>query len=208
MAGKIVVTTLLFPNFELLDVFGPLEMFGLSGMLNKEIELKFVSETGGLVKSNVGPQSASDYSFTDDVPSDILLIPGGNGSRAQVENPVVLDWLEKQAERTNIVASVCTGAALLAKAGILDAHSATTNKMVFDWVSSLNEDVNWVPKARWVKSGNIYTSSGVSAGIDMALSVIEELYGVEHAQKVADCAEYEWNRDSENDPFAELYGLA
>lgn len=208
MHKKIVVTTLLFPDFEVLDVFGPLEMFGLSGMLNKEIELKFVSETGGLVKSNVGPQSASDYSFDDDVISDVLIVPGGNGTRVQVENPVLINWLKKQTERTQIVTSVCTGAALLAKAGILDGCSATTNKMVFDWVSSINEKVHWIPKARWVKSGNIYTSSGVSAGMDMALSVIEELYDLEHAQKVANCAEYRWDRDSENDPFAELYGLA
>ena len=77
MSRKIIVTTLLFPDFELLDVFGPLEMFGLSGMSNNEIELKFVSETGGLISSNVGLKSASDYSFKDNVPSDILLVPGG-----------------------------------------------------------------------------------------------------------------------------------
>ncbi len=207
MSEKLIVTTLLFEGFELLDVFGPLEMFGFTNVLKENIELKFVSENGQPVKSSAGPISVVDYSFSDVVVSDVLIIPGGMGTRTEVNNKALIKWLAYQCEKTKIISSVCTGSALLAKAGVLDHLSATTNKMAFKWVSSINSKVDWVPEARWVESNDIYTSSGVSAGMDMVLSIIAKLYGQEVAMQVANGTEYEWHQDASYDPFAKLHGL-
>lgn len=204
---KLVIVTLLFDGFELLDVFGPLEMFGFTNIIKENIELKFVSENGLPVKSSAGPISVVDYSFNDVIHSDILIIPGGAGTRIEVNNKTLIKWLIQQCDKSKIISSVCTGAVLLAKAGVLDHLPATTNKMVFEWVSSVNSKVEWVPEARWVESENIYTSSGVSAGIDMTLSIISKLYGKDTAIRVATGTEYEWHQDASYDPFAKIHGL-
>ena len=199
---KLIVATLLYPDFELLDVFGPLEMFGMSRFINQGLELKFVSQTGGTVASSAGPISVCDYSFSDFESCDILMVPGGLGSRHEVNNKELIDWVQVQSDRATYVVSVCTGSAILAQAGVLSNHSATTNKIAFDWVQSFSTSTNWHKKARWVKSDNIYTSSGVSAGTDMSLAILEHLYGREYAEKVAHLTEYAWNDDPENDDFA------
>lgn len=100
----------------------------------------------------------------------------------------------------------CTGSALLAKSGRLDGHKATTNKTAFDWVTSQGPEVLWQRKARWVEDGRFITSSGVSAGIDMALSAIALMHGTATAEEVAFWSEYEWHDDPRWDPFAERYG--
>ena len=143
----------------------------------------------------------------DKIHSDIILIPGGAGTRVEVDNIVLINWLKQQCKKAKIVSSVCTGAALLAKTGLIDNVSATTNRMFFDWVTSINPNVNWVPEARWVESDNIYTASGVTAGIDMALSMISNLHGRDVAVQIANGTEYEWHEDSSYDPFAKLHGL-
>ncbi len=207
MSNKLTITTLLFDDFELLDVFGPLEMFGLAKMLEGNVELKFVSEKGNNIKSSAGPESVVDYSFADNITSDILLIPGGMGTRLQVNNDNLISWLSAQCKKSTIVASVCTGAALLAKTDFLDDVPATTNKAAFEWVSSINSKVKWQPAARWTESGNTFTSSGVSAGTDMSLAILAKIYGQKTAEKIANTAEYEWNQDASYDPFSKIYGL-
>jgi len=190
---------LLFEGFELLDVFGPLEMFG---MLDDDFEIRLVSQSAPVVGTGAGPRSVIDDHFADDRAYDILMVPGGMGTRREVDNPPVLDWLKKAAARAEIVASVCTGSALLARAGVLDGRKATTNKNAFDWVVSQGPKVDWQRRARWVEDGRFFTSSGVSAGTDMALALIARLSGIDQARQVARWAEYVWNEDSENDPFA------
>jgi transcriptional regulator GlxA family with amidase domain len=190
---------LLFDGFELLDVFGPLEMFG---MRDDEFTIRLISEQEEIVASTQGPRSVIDDHFAADRSYDILLVPGGMGTRREVGNKSLLDWLARAAEHAEIVASVCTGSALLAKAGLLDGKRATTNKRAFDWVRSQGPKVAWQPQARWVEDGKFWTSSGVSAGTDMALALIARLYGIERAHEAADWAEYIWNEDSTDDPFA------
>ncbi|PSW06641.1 DJ-1/PfpI family protein [Photobacterium lipolyticum] len=202
MSSKLTVTTLLFNQFELLDAFGPLEMFGV---LNNDYQLKLVSETGQPVASAQGPQIMVDHSFQDSFHSDILLIPGGIGTRVEVESLKVLSWLQKTAAQTQYLCSVCTGAALLANAGLLENRSATTNKKNYHWVTRFGNDVNWQPVARWVQDGDVFTSSGVAAGIDMTLALIGHLHGEEVARKVAIHAEYLWQNDPRDDPFAPLH---
>jgi transcriptional regulator GlxA family with amidase domain len=98
--------------------------------------------------------------------------------------------------------SVCSGSAILAKAGLLDGRRATSNKRYFSLAEGAGPKVQWVRRARWVDDGNRVTSSGVSAGIDMSLAVIERLYGAKTAESLADGTEYQWHRDADNDPFA------
>lgn len=193
------IGALVFPQFELLDLYGPLEMFGLD---KEAFEVRIVAQTADPVAANAGPRTVPDDAFGDRERYDILLVPGGQGSRPGVENTVLLDWIAAQAARAEVVTSVCTGSALLARAGVLDGRSATSNKLAWDWVVSQGPKVNWVRKARWVEDGDILTSSGVSAGTDMSLRVIERLIGTERMETVAKRAEYVRNADPDDDPFA------
>lgn len=198
------VGALCFDKFELLDVFGPLEMFGV---LPDSFELVTIAETGPSIASTQGPRVVIERSFADAGQMDVLLVPGGIGTRVEVENDELLDFLRRQAPGLEILASVCTGSGLLAKAGLLDGRRATSNKKAFAWAVAQGPRATWVPEARWVEDGNVFTSSGVAAGIDMALAVIDRLVGPEIATRVADGTEYEWHRDSRWDPFAKLHGL-
>jgi putative intracellular protease/amidase len=197
-AKKKRLAIVLFPGFETLDVFGPVEMWGR--LLDYEVVM--VSEKGGLVRSAQGVDTNATYSFADAPQFDILMIPGGGGTRREVNNPVMLDFLRRQDRGTEYTTSVCTGAAVLAKAGLLAGHKATTNKRAWVWATSQDAKVAWQPSARWVVDGKYVTSSGVSAGTDMALGLVQRLYGREQAMQIAEGAEYVWNDVAENDPFA------
>ena len=204
MRSKRTIGVVLFEGFELLDVFGPLEMFGLAA---DDFEILLISEHGGVVSSRQGPKSVCDAAFSSSPALDLLLVPGGIGTRREVNNPVLLDWLKTRSEQAELVTSVCTGSALLAKAGVLDGVRATTNKLAFAWASSQSEKVLWQRQARWVEDGKFFTSSGVSAGIDLSLAVIARLVSDLAAEQAANFAEYSWQRDADRDPFAELHGL-
>ena len=131
-----------------------------------------------------------------------------NGESVELTSPspteTLLDWLRVQSRGVQYLTSVCTGSALLARAGLLDGIRATTNKLAFEWVASQSSRVNWQRQARWVEDGNIFTSSGVSAGIDMSLAVIARLVDQDTAEQTATWAEYDWHSDADWDPFAKL----
>ena len=203
MAQK-TLGVLLFPEFELLDVFGPLEAFGHA---KDWFRIVTVAERPGPVSSGQGPQAMADHGLGDCPPLDVLLVPGGMGTRREVNNAALLDWIGHQARGAEITASVCTGSALLAKAGVLDGRRATSNKRAFAWVSEQGPKVEWVRQARWVDDGNIVTSSGVSAGIDMALHLIGRIAGPAARDEIATRMEYEWQNDAAHDPFAKVWGL-
>lgn len=193
------IGALIFPGFEILDLFGPLEMFG---MLPDEFNARIIAQGHDPVASTQGPRTAVDVTTNNMQCCDLLLVPGGAGTRTEVHNGELLGWIKSVSAQAEIVMSVCTGSALLAQASVLDGKRATTNKRAFDWVCSQAPEVAWVRRARWVHDGNVYTSSGVSAGIDMSLAVISQLLGQETAEQVASWAEYQWNDDPGNDPFA------
>jgi transcriptional regulator GlxA family with amidase domain len=113
----------------------------------------------------------------------------------------MLQFLRERAPRAEVTMSVCTGSALLARAGLLDGVPATSNKMFFSLASKQSDAVEWREAARWVDAGRFVTSSGVSAGTDMALAVIERLFGAETAESVCRFTEYQWHRDADDDPF-------
>ncbi|GHV87501.1 hypothetical protein AGMMS50255_7970 [Spirochaetia bacterium] len=116
-----------------------------------------------------------------------------------------IDFIQKLkyiAEKSEWCLTVCTGSALLAKTGLLDNCNATTNKIAFEWVKSTGINVNWKYKARWVVDKKYYTSSGISAGIDMSLGFIFDRFGDEKVKEITKIMEYEWKNNKDNDPFA------
>lgn len=191
------VNILLFPDFETLDAFGPVEILG---RIN-DYTLHYVSINGGLVISRQQTQIMTEPIDQAD-PSGILLIPGGQGTRPLVHDEDFTKNLEHAAEQAAFCLTVCTGSALLARTGLLDDRKATSNKIAFDWVKSVNPTVHWVEHARWVTDGKYYTSSGVSAGIDMTLGFIADQFGTEQASDIAHGIEYVWNNDKTKDPFS------
>jgi transcriptional regulator GlxA family with amidase domain len=197
---------LLFPGFELLDVFGPLEAFGIR-VAREHFDTILVADQRGAVESAQGPKALAEGGIDDARPLDLVLVPGGIGTRKEVDNRRLTAWIDKRSVDAELVMSVCTGAALLARAGVLDGRRATSNKAAFDWVVSQGREVHWVKQARWVEDGKFWTSSGVSAGIDMALAVIARLTRRELAEEIAVLMEYEWHREADHDPFAAIHKL-
>ena len=124
-----------------------------------------------------------------------------------MNNPALLQFIRDQYPKLTILASICTGAGLLARAGVLDGRRATSNKRAFKWVVEQGATTTWVAEARWVEDGNVFTSAGVAAGIDMALAVIARLESEEVATRVAQQTEYDWHSDASWDPFAKLNNL-
>lgn len=198
------IGALIFPGFELLDVFGPMEMFGL---LADDFQLEFVAETPGPIQSNQQLKAYAERSINDSTAYDILFVPGGAGTRREVGNGRLLDWVSRSTQTAEYTLSVCTGSALLAKAGVLNDRRATTNKAAFSWVCEQGPNVDWVPQARWVEDGPFLTSSGVSAGMDMTLGAISLMHGEDRAEEVAKWCEYSWHKDKTHDPFARIHGL-
>jgi transcriptional regulator GlxA family with amidase domain len=202
--SPIHVGAVLFEGFELLDLYGPLEMFGL---LEGGAKITIVAEKAGPVRSSAGPCGIAEATMASSDGFEVLLIPGGIGTRKELTNEQFLVELKRLAEASRIVATVCTGSLLLATTGLIDGCKATSNKRVFQLVRTAAPKVNWTAKARWVEDGKYFTSSGVSAGMDMTLAVIAKLRGRETSLQIARRAEYEWHQDSSWDPFAAAAGL-
>jgi len=194
------VAVLLFNDFETLDVFGPVELFG---RLKQHYHILFYSLEGGLVKNYHGV--AVNTSKLEELKNGagIFLIPGGYGTRVEVNNATLLDLIKSVSMQSEFVHTVCTGSALLAKTGLLNGIKATSNKRAFDWVITQGPNVNWVRKARWTKDEKYYTSAGVSAGMDMTLGFLCDRHGIEFARKTAFEIEYNWIEDMEEDDFYE-----
>ncbi len=199
----------LYPGFEVLDVFGPVEMFMSLG--TTKVRVVMIAEKAGEIPSGAagdkagawsGPKVVAEYGFDNAPPIDLLMVPGGFGTMQQTQNAACLDFLRERADKAQFVLSVCSGSAILAKAGLLDGKKATCNKQYYGLLTSNGPKVDWQPKARWVEDGKFITSSGVSAGTDMALAVIAKLYGEDTANGIAKGTEYVRNADPGNDPFA------
>lgn len=189
---------ILFDDFETLDAFGPAEIIG---KLPKKYALEYYSSDGGIITSSQNIK-VETLPFADMNMTGIALIPGGMGTRKLTNHNAFINSLNEIAYKAEYILTVCTGSALLAKTNILNGKKATSNKMAFDWVCSQNINVNWQKNARWVSDEKIYTSSGVSAGMDMTLGFIADVHGKDTANDIAGFIEYIWNDNKENDPFA------
>ena len=204
MNKKRILGVLLYPRFEVLDAYGPLELWG---NLKDQVQVVTIAAKRGEIASSQGPRTIADYGYDDAPPIDLLLVPGGLGAIELLNDQTTLEWLRARAKKAELVMSVCNGASLLAAAGILDGRLATTNKMFWKMSTDPGPKVKWVKSARWVDAGSVVTSSGVSAGIDMSLAVIDRLYGKEVARWLERLTEYEPHRDPKWDPFAKQAGL-
>lgn len=199
------VGVFLFEGFEPLDVFGPVQMLGA---LRSRFRIHMLGPVADQpVTSSLGQRVLADRSWDDPTPLDIMMVPGGQGTRVEVSNERLLDAVRRHAGSSELVTSVCTGAAILAAAGLLDGRRATSNKRAFEWVKSQGPNVEWIAEARWVEDGNIVTSGGVAAGIDMAVHLIARLHDPSVAEALASGLEYRWNSVSTDDPFAAFQGL-
>ncbi len=193
------VAILLFDEVEVLDFAGPFEIFSVTG-LRSGGEAPFNVYT---VAENAGPISARNkltvtphYTIDTCPPPDIIVIPGGfgahRGSRAAMRNPAILDWVKRQHERTELTLSVCTGALVLATAGLLDGLQSTTHYGSYDLLGQVAPRTTVMRGVRYVDNGKVITSAGVQAGMDMALHVVARLLGDEAARETAHYIEYDW----------------
>lgn len=183
------VAILLFPVVEELDFVGPWEIFSFLGALRPDAcRIHTVSEHGGEVRCAKGLRVIADHPFATAPAADVLVVPGGMGTRTEVDNPALIDFIRRQGEAAEVVASVCTGAFLLERAGFLAGKRATTH-----WASIERlRDLGTVEIAieRWVDTGKVVTAAGVSAGIDMCLYLVGRLWGEAIARAVQKGVEY------------------
>lgn len=218
------VAALIFEGMAPLDLFGPIQVFTVACTPSEDDPSKpdrskplYRVVTVGKVQGSVatgtngaGPVVVAEHGINDDFDFDILLVPGGGGTRALVADPGFIESLAAACAKADVVASVCTGAALLAKTKILDNKAATSNKTAWDWVLTQGESVAWDPTPRWVDlvdkdtGKGIITSAGVSAGIDMALALVADLDGEQVAENAAVFIEHHRVKNPANDTFAYL----
>lgn len=157
---------------------------------------------------SIGQSIVPTHTFASAPSLDILLVPGGLGTRGSTPHvEEAISYIRDVYPHLGYLITVCTGAGLAARAGVLDGKRATTNKRAWSETTALGPKVDWIPRARWVTDGNIWSSSGVSAGLDVVFAWIGEVFGEDVAQSIADGMEYERHQDPSWDPFAELYGL-
>jgi transcriptional regulator GlxA family with amidase domain len=192
--------------------FGFVEAFSIARFLGTDysspppypFEIVLIAKEIAKVKSANGPSVAPDWDFAEALkqPLDLLMVPGGGGTWPLLDetsdpNPVarLLEWMNAMDMKVRIMASVCTGAAVLAKCGILDALAAATNHSAFGWVVKHGPLVLWDNVARWVDAGKYVTSAGVSSGTDLGFYLVLRLAGRAVAETAAIAAEYDWHRD-------------
>lgn len=181
----------LFNDFEDLDAMGPGEVLGMfSKYSGGDWQVVFVSQDGGPAKSFLGSRVMADHSFADCPELDVIVVPGGFGTRPESQNPKMVAFLEEQGKRAQFVTSVCTGAMLLHSAGFLEGRRATTHWGAIAELKGLGGDVTVVDDERWVQDGNVITAAGVSAGIDMSLYLVSLLKDAATAQRVQQMMEY------------------
>ena len=186
------VAILLFDEIEVLDFAGPFEVFAVTDELAEHqlFRVVTVAPEKRALRARNGLSVNPDHSFADCPEPDILIVPGGFGTRALLANQAVLDWIKYVNTTAGIVASVCTGSLLLGAAGLLDGLKATTHHECFDLLRKCAPRVTVVETERFVDTGRILTAGGISAGIDLSLHLITRLHGAAVARKTARYMEY------------------
>ena len=198
------VGILIFDDVEVLDFAGPFEVFSRTRTVagadsrrtddSAPFETFTVARTRDVVTAIGGLTVLPHYAWADAPPIDILVVPGGFGTRALLHDEATLSWIRETAGRSRQVTSVCTGALLLAKVGLLQGRRATTHWAGLDLLATIDPTIQVQRETRVVHDG-IFTSAGVSAGIDMSFAVVEQLCGRAVATETAHYIEYPWGRD-------------
>lgn len=188
------VGILIFDEVEVLDFAGPFEVFSVAGQRQGDgaFDVYTIAEVAGTILARNGLQVIPDKCFADDPHPEILVIPGGYGTRALLEKPHVIDWIAARSAQAELTLSVCTGSLLLAKAGLLDGLKATSHWGALDLLGEIAPGVAVQRDTRVVDNGDIVTAAGVAAGIDMAFHIVARLLGNEAAEEAAHYIEYPW----------------
>lgn len=183
----------IFNEADVMDFSGPFEVFSLAKKEGRKLfNVNLIGETGYQISARNGFKVLPAYDFSNHPDLDILIIPGGYGAEeVEIKNERVLEWIKAQYEKVQILASVCTGALLLAKCGILDHKSATTHWMDIDRLERRYPKVKVIRSVKFVDEGNVLTSGGISAGINMSFHLIKRLFDPEVAKHTAKRMEYD-----------------
>lgn len=189
------VDIFIFDDVEVLDFAGPFEVFSVTDWQKdpKPFHVSLVAEKPGPVMARNGFSVNPHFSFSDHHPADIIIVPGGFGTRREMHNPVVLDWVKQHAKNGTMILSVCTGSLILGAAGLLDGLKATTHHLRYDLLQETAPRCSVQRQQRVVDAGNIVTSGGIAAGIDMSFYVVARLLGEQTARETAEYMEYPWN---------------
>jgi transcriptional regulator GlxA family with amidase domain len=180
----------LYQGVASLDFVGPYEAFDLSRHVLNAGQVVTIAETDEPITCANGMQVIPQFTFDDHPTLDILLVPGANELQAALSSSRAIDWVQTVAAQVQYVTAVCTGSLILQKAGLLQDKKATTHWMLIDELSK-DESVEVLPEMRYVRDGNIVTSQGVSAGIDMALWLLGQLHNPDHSRQVRKLLQYE-----------------
>lgn len=186
----------LFADVELLDFCGPFEVFSVAGRHPDPpaFNVFTVAESPGPVTARNGLSVNPTYCLADCPTPNLLLVPGGLGTRKEMHNPAMIEWIRHMADCVELVMSVCTGALLLGKAGLLDGLEATTHHVAYELLREITPTTTVHEDRRFVDNGKVITSAGIAAGIDMSLHVVSRLLGREVAEATAHHMEYPWRR--------------
>jgi len=185
------IGVVVFDDAEELDWVGPWEVFKMARIGHEELRVVLIAQSVEPVRCAGGLRVLPDCSFADAPALDVLLVPGGQGTRKEVKNPVMLEWLAAASEGCEWVTSVCTGAALLGAAGLAKGKRITTHWGYIETLRADAPDATVLERVRYVRDGNLVTAAGVSAGIDMSLWLVGQMYGVDHARLVQRAMEYD-----------------
>ena len=180
---------LIFDDAEELDFVGPWEVFTMARQIVPDDRVVTIAQTREPIRAAKGMRIIPDHSFADAPELDVVLVPGGIGTRREVDNPLLIDWLRKAGARCTWLTSVCTGSLLLHEAGFAKGRRVTTH---WGFVTALRErGAEVLENVRYVRDGNLVTAAGVSAGIDMALWLVGQIHGVPVARQVQRAMEYD-----------------
>lgn len=189
------VGILLFDDVEVLDFAGPYEVLSVTQdeQKDKPFNVVTISETGKEIRARNGLRVTPDFSFETHPPLDTLIVPGGYGAReVESKNPVLVDWVKQQHEHVEKMTSVCTGAFILAEAGLLEGKKATTHWTTLNRLEKEFPELTVIREVKFVDEGKVITSAGISAGIEMALHLVAKLTTLETARLTARHMEYDW----------------
>lgn len=192
-----------FPDVDVLDFCGPYEVFATARLDEAKrreepspFDIVLVAERREPVTTAAGMRVIPDFTFDDCPPFDVLVVPGGWGTRSEIKNQRLLQWIASRAAQVQLLTSVCTGAMLLGQAGLLDGHHATTHWRSLDWMRESFPAVTVEDAHHVVEDGTLLTSAGISAGIDMSLRVVARFYGDAVARATARHMEYPFPDDN------------
>lgn len=188
------VAILVFDDVEVLDFTGPFEVFAVTDELRGHSAYHVVTVSAGEkpVRARNGLRVVADHTWTDCPRADVLIIPGGFGTRALLARPELLEWVRSRSQETEVLMSVCTGSLVLAKAGLLDGLRVTTHHERLDLLRELAPTAEVVANERFIDHGRLLTAAGISAGIDCSLHVVKRHCGNEAAAATARYMEYRW----------------